>query len=74
MLATIFLILFQGSSAHSENAILSKLGFGTSSYLGDIRPRGSVISSGGIADGVVPVIDTAIDVMTRISQGSYSLS
>lgn len=57
-------------SAHSENAILSKLGFGTSSYLGDIRPRGSVISSGGIADGVVPVIDTAIDVMTKISQGS----
>lgn len=55
--------------AHAENAILNKHGFGTSSYLGDIRPRGSKISTGGEADGAVPVFDSAVDVMTKVSQG-----
>jgi ribonucleoside-diphosphate reductase alpha chain len=55
---------------HSENAMLSKLGYGTSSYLGDIRPRGAQMGNGGQASGIVPVFDTAIDVMTKISQGS----
>lgn len=55
---------------HAENAMLSKLGFGTSSYLGDIRPRGATISAGGEADGAVPVLDSAIDVMNKVSQGS----
>lgn len=54
----------------SEVAILSKNGFGTASYLGDIRPRGSLIkSTGETAAGVVPVIDTYIDTKSKISQG-----
>lgn len=57
-------------NAYLENAILSKLGFGTSSYLGDIRARGSSISIGGMADGVVPVFDSSIDVVSKVSQGS----
>lgn len=57
-------------NAYLENAILSKLGFGTSSYLGDIRARGSSISIGGTADGVVPVFDSSIDVVSKVSQGS----
>ena len=55
--------------AFKETAILSQEGFGTSSYLGDIRPRGSSVSRGGTADGVVPVIDSFIDVTAKISQG-----
>lgn len=55
---------------HHENAMLSKYGYGTSSYLGDIRSRGSSISIGGNADGVVPVFDTAVDVARKVSQGS----
>lgn len=50
--------------------MLSKLGFGTASYLGDIRERGASVSSGGNADGIVPVFDSCVDVMTKISQGS----
>lgn len=56
--------------AYTENAILSKNGFGTSSYLGDIRPRGSDVSTGGKADGVVAVFDSQMDVVRKISQGS----
>lgn len=55
---------------HHENAMLSKMGYGTSSYLGDIRPRGTKISNGGDADGVVPQFDSAVDVIKKISQGS----
>lgn len=39
-----------------ENALLNKEGFGTSSYLGDIRSRGSRIAKGGKADGSHPVM------------------
>lgn len=55
---------------YAEIAMLSKLGFGTASYLGDIRERGASVSSGGNADGIVPVFDSCVDVMTKISQGS----
>lgn len=54
----------------AEIAMLSKLGFGTASYLGDIRPRGAAVSTGGSADGVVPVFDSCVDVMTKVSQGA----
>ena len=58
-------------SSNAEIAVLSKNGFGTASYLGDIRGRGaSIKSSGGEADGVVPVFDTYVDTKTKISQGS----
>jgi ribonucleoside-diphosphate reductase alpha chain len=53
-----------------EIAMLSKNGFGTSAYLGDIRPRGSVISKGGKASGVLPVLKDIIQVSRDVSQGS----
>lgn len=40
-----------------ETAMLTKMGFGTASYLGDIRPRGSGISDGGKASGLLPIIE-----------------
>jgi ribonucleoside-diphosphate reductase alpha chain len=48
-----------------EIGMMSKYGGGTSAYLGDIRPRGSKISTGGNADGPVhysKLYDTVIDV------------
>ena len=56
--------------SHHENAILSKMGFGTSSNLNEIRPRGTPISSGGQADGVVPQLEHSINVMNTVSQGN----
>lgn len=57
--------------SNAEVAVLSKNGFGTASYLGAIRHRGAAIkSSGGQADGVVPVFDTFVDTKSKISQGS----
>lgn len=55
---------------YKEIALLSKMGYGTSGYLGGIRPRGSKISSGGEADGIVPWLDSAIDVVNKVSQGN----
>ena len=56
--------------AQTEIALLSKNGFGTSAYVGDIRPRGSEISKGGKASGKVPVIKDLAQVCKDISQGS----
>lgn len=56
-------------SAH-ELAVLTKHGFGTSSYLGNIRSRGSSISKGGKASGVVDVITTCVDIMRKVAQGT----
>ena len=52
-----------------EVAQLSKRGYGCSGYLGDIRPRGSLISAGGFADGAVPVLDMCFNTVSHISQG-----
>ncbi|CAH1066806.1 ribonucleotide-diphosphate reductase subunit alpha [Acinetobacter phage MD-2021a] len=51
------------------NALLSKEGFGTSAYLGDIRPRGSKMK-GGEASGAQPVAEMFVDDSKKISQGS----
>lgn len=51
-----------------ENALLSKEGFGVSSYLGGIRPRGSSISSGGKSDGSWPVLRMFQRMSTEVSQ------
>ena len=65
-----------GDSVHDfytnlrESAVLSQRGYGTSSYLGDIRPRGTPISTGGKASGVVPVFDDHIQMANKISQGN----
>lgn len=53
-----------------ETAILTKHGFGTSSYLGNIRPRGSKISVGGKASGVVPVFKGHVQDMRDVAQGT----
>ena len=53
-----------------ETAMLTKMGFGTSSYLGSIRPRGSKISSGGKASGVVPVFKEHVQAMRNVAQGT----
>lgn len=57
-------------SALREMALLSKNGYGTSAYLGDIRPRGTPISVGGEADGVVPVFDMFTRTAQLVSQGN----
>lgn len=56
--------------SRKEVAILTKNGFGTSSYLGDIRPRGSKISSGGKASGVLPVFKGFVQDMRDVAQGT----
>jgi ribonucleoside-diphosphate reductase alpha chain len=53
-----------------ETAMLTKKGFGTSSYLGNIRPRGNGISVGGKASGVVPVFKGHITDMRDVAQGT----
>lgn len=54
--------------AAKEAALLTKHGFGTSSYLGNIRHRGSPISTGGVASGVVPVFRHFVSIMQDVSQ------
>lgn len=53
-----------------ETAMLTKYGFGTAGYLGDIRPRGSKISVGGKSLGVVPIIQGVQHDMEYVAQGS----
>ena len=51
-------------NAGREIGMMSKYGGGTSMYLGNIRPRGNAISTGGYADGPVHythIYDTIID-------------
>lgn len=57
-------------SAKREIAALTKNGFGTASYLGDIRPRGSEISVGGKSSGVLPVIKGFQHDMEYVAQGT----
>lgn len=53
-----------------ETALLTKEGFGTSDYMGAIRPRGAPISKGGKASGVLPVFKGKVQDMRDIAQGS----
>lgn len=57
-------------SSYHETAMLTKNGFGTSGYLGDIRPRGSVISSGGRASGLLPIVKHFVQDMRDVAQGT----
>lgn len=61
--------VFDFYDALKENAVLSQRGYGTSSYLGGIRPRGAKISKGGKAQGTVPVYEDEMIMATKISQG-----
>jgi len=53
-----------------EVALLTKYGFGTATDLSNIRPRGSTISIGGKASGVLPVIKEHVNAMRNIAQGT----
>lgn len=53
-----------------EVAMLTKYGFGTATDLSSIRPRGSKISVGGKASGVIPVIKEHIGAMRNVAQGT----
>lgn len=53
-----------------ESAVLSQEGFGTSGYLGDIRPRGSNISRGGKASGVLPTFKMLVQMTSDVTQGT----
>lgn len=56
--------------AYREVAILTKQGFGTASDLSGIRKRGSPISVGGKASGVLPVIKHFVQDMRDVAQGT----
>lgn len=62
----------------AEIGMMSKLGAGTSAYLGKIRPRGSAISGGGVADGPVhymAAIETTVDIISQsnVRRGSCAV-
>jgi ribonucleoside-diphosphate reductase alpha chain len=62
--------VYEFYEAQKEIAVLTKNGFGTSSYLGGIRERGSKISSGGLASGTLPVLKDFIQLSRDVSQGN----
>lgn len=62
--------VFDFYSGQVETAVLTQNGFGTSSYLGHIRPRGSVIASGGFASGTLPVLKDYVQLSRDITQGN----
>lgn len=55
---------------NAEIGILCKIGGGTSSYWGDVRPAGSSISSGGESFGVTHFLEMYNATKSTISQGS----
>lgn len=56
--------------AYREIAILTKQGFGTATDLSGIRKRGSPISVGGTASGVLPVLKHFVQDMRDVAQGT----
>jgi len=56
--------------ARTEIAQLTQRGYGTSVCLDTIRPRGSKISRGGTANGVMQLAGGLVDDMKEVSQGS----
>jgi ribonucleoside-diphosphate reductase alpha chain len=53
-----------------EVAMLTKYGFGTATDLSGIRPRGSKISVGGKASGIMPIVKEHVSAMRNIAQGT----
>lgn len=53
-----------------EVGIMSKMGGGTSGYFGEIRPRGTPISSGGTATGVHHQLTVFDSLVNYVSQGN----
>lgn len=56
--------------AKHETAMLTKMGFGTAGYLGDVRARGTPISVGGKSTGVMQVIEGFQSDMEYVAQGT----
>lgn len=56
-------------NTRKQNALLTKEGFGTSAYIGDVRPRGSKMKNGE-ASGAQPVARMFVTDSMDISQGS----
>lgn len=56
--------------AASEIGLMSKYGGGTGGYFGNLRPRGSLISTGGKSDGSVSFMEIFDTVISTISQGN----
>ena len=54
----------------SETAIMTKHGGGTSAYFGDVRGRGTPISSGGESTGAVHFMELFDKLMNVVSQGN----
>ena len=54
----------------AEVGMMTKVGGGTSGYFGDVRPRGTEISTGGAAEGAVRCMELFDNVAKIISQGS----
>jgi ribonucleoside-diphosphate reductase alpha chain len=54
----------------SEVAMMTKAGGGTSGYFGNIRSRGSAISSGGTSTGAVHFMELYDKTMNVVSQGN----
>jgi ribonucleoside-diphosphate reductase alpha chain len=57
-------------AARMEVALLTKAGYGTSWNLSNVRPRGSVISKGGTASGIMQSASGAVQDTKDVSQGS----
>ncbi|GJM62479.1 ribonucleoside-diphosphate reductase subunit alpha [Persicobacter diffluens] len=55
---------------HSEAAMMSKLGGGTSGYFGDLRPRGAKISGNGTSNGPVSFLKMYDTMVNVVSQGN----
>lgn len=53
---------------HAETAELSKNGFGTAQYLGNIRPRGAKITGGSVSTGIIPIIEAVVANTAYVSQ------
>lgn len=56
--------------AKHETAMLTKMGFGTAGYLGDVRARGTPISVGGKSTGVMQIIEGFQNDMEYVAQGT----
>jgi len=54
----------------AETMMLTKASAGTSAFIGDIRPKGSPISSGGFADGPMPLVKQIDGIMSWVTQGN----
>ena len=54
----------------AEVGMMTKVGGGCSGYFGDIRPRGSKITGGGIAEGAARCMELFDTVTSIVSQGS----